>query len=320
MFKKCLATATMLLLSGCNFLSQTNPPTDQPPVQEDQQDTSVDDNVLSFKTPEEWGKLVSNNPYKSAGSLYLDFPINNVNQLSFENNVDAFYQNGVDKLYWVKTIDSGGCEVYDKYNLKPGHFDECGYEKEDRPTNLIVKVYEDGFFDIKNQEITVFNSPVVYRIPDPALFLDKDGLYDLFSPNGKYMVKNADYYEGCGVSLVSMEDLKIINEEISCEPLLTFSVDEDVVAVQSVYFGMNSPGDDFILIKGPETVSLLKHLILNPEKTDWGFLFDIRKLAKIESIGNNTVIFTVDSRAKDWLKTGRFKFDFRNYDFSELAE
>jgi len=275
---------------------------------------------LGFSVPEEWGKLVLNNPYKSAGSLYLDFPINNVNQLSFENNVDAFYQDGVDKLYWVKIIDSGGCEIYDKYNLEPGHFDECAYDEKDRSKDLVVKVYEDGFFDIKNQKTTVFNSPVISYQLSPSLFLDKDGFYDLFSPSGKYMLKDAYYYEGCGVALISVTDLKVLNDEISCEPLLTFSIDEDVVAIQSVYFGMNSPGDDFLFIKGSETISLLKYLILNPKKTDWGFLFDIRKLAKIESIGNNTVIFTVDSRAKDWLKTGRFKFDFRNYDFSELPE
>jgi hypothetical protein len=275
---------------------------------------------LGFSVPEEWGKLVLNNPYKSAGSLYLDFPINNVNQLSFENNVDAFYQDGVDKLYWVKIIDSGGCEIYDKYNLEPGHFDECAYDEKDRSKDLVVKVYEDGFFDIKNQKTTVFNSAVISYQLSPSLFLDKDGFYDLFSPSGKYMLKSAYYYEGCGVALISVTDLKVLNDEISCEPLLTFSIDEDVVAIQSVYFGMNSPGDDFLFIKGSETISLLKYLILNPKKTDWGFLFDIRKLAKIESIGNNTVIFTVDSRAKDWLKTGRFKFDFRNYDFSELPE
>ncbi|MFA6992920.1 MAG: hypothetical protein WC269_06680 [Candidatus Gracilibacteria bacterium] len=312
MIKKIFAVMTVLFLVGCNFL------TPQP-----QEDVAVD-NGLIFETPKEWGKLVWRKMYAGdrIGVLDYDLPlIQSGSELFFENQVRVLYQDGIDKLFFTKKIDSGSCEdMFKKYDLKGGPGSGC--DNYDLTKGIYeTNVYEDGFYDTKSLKVTKLGINAENHAP--ILFLTKYGTYSLFSPKGKvFMIGGA--YETCGASLISVETGEKISDYVECDALLTFSPNENVIASQSRRVGLGNGRDSFYIVIGKENIDLAKMLLLtsdaqiDDEDSDL-FKLDFKKIIKVDSVTDEGVItFEVKEEAKDWLKTGKFTFDFASKELKQL--
>lgn len=266
--------------------------------------------------PKEWGTVVSWERATGENKEPLAFY-----SITYTGKVWGIYQPGVEKLYFVRQVQTGDCgALQEKYKEDPnvstydGEFaQQCG-------------LFESGIYDsVSHDSVLIkkrrFISPMdfaMYGTPldQSAASMDSSGTEKKFSPSGKYILLGANPYEGCGLTLTSTEDgtLWMAGEDpvtFSCDPQLTFSKDEGAVAIQANWSGMASPHTEFTLISRGSSFPILPLLYKDAgvKTEDLEDEPDVLASIRVTSLDDSALRFTVNAKSKD-LTPGSFEYVF----------
>lgn len=246
--------------------------------------TTIDLRGKTVRIPVEWGRVITqDNPQGYfRDPNYFDAKLDTIPNLyviDFTNDVRAYFQDGLDLVYYRKGRERKNCgEVYNKLTEDQweGELnDRIQIEYDDNDDlfdNDCVRI-EDGSFNLATGHLTVFEREFPFwgdtihtGGPTDFEFFDRLGQRQrgFFSPRGTYVTNAGVFYEGCGMemkdTITGQILLKPSNEEgalkealsLDCGALLNFSEDEKIFVIRSAGVSIDGSylSEFFIVVVG----------------------------------------------------------------------